>query len=888
MDPLIAHYYPTKEAGEESQRERGARFPPLFYLHLWWARRPLAASRATVATLAVDINGPPDKKFIEEFLQAIKLIPGLPRPAYNYNPDKDWIAKHSRVKEAVLLDPFAGGGSIPLEALRLGFKKVVAIEYNPVAYIILKASLEYPLRYGKKLVGDVEYWAKWLVENVRRELKPYYPQHPKGQPTNYIWVRVYTCPDGKKMPSLSNPILSKDNKIALRLEGFDEEGNPVLKVVNIDNPSKAKEQYATIRRKKLRCPTATLESKELQRQYREAMELWEQENRYGRHPSVLAVVKLEDGRYVEPTQEIVEAYRKAEQDLQEQWDELLAEDLIPTEQIPEGEKTREILIRGIDKFYKLFNARQLLAHATIVKYIRIAYQEMLRKGYDEDYARAVVTYLALGHGRLLGYNSAITTWDPHGKGSINHTFSRHAYAFGDDFGEGDVIPGKRQGDLLSWVFFSNTGVVRALERIVGLLEDVGGEVEVVLGDAADPATYAGVGGVDFVVADPPYYDNVQYGELSDFFYVWFKRSIGELYPEAFVWDTVPKDSEIVVNRARGRDGSWFESRLRIVFELVREQGAGRLAVMYAHRSSEGLYAMFGALLGAGWKPVGVWGVAAEQPRSQHIVGKAAARSMLVIGAVPREGGSGCFWDARLRRRVEEVVEDAVKRTLGLGLGLVDAVLAGVGAAFRVAGGCWPLRRPEGGVVSVREVVDLASRVASKTVTREVLRAEIDPLSTMYFLARVAYGEPDYDELRRLGYATGLSHEVFIERFTKAARKSRDRKVYPLKRLDEIDIVIKPGSLVEALAIAVQRFLVAGLEEALEALREAGYGLDATVCRYVEALLTDSDGDEKKALQGIYAACVQRGLGGKHSSKGTSKDAKGSAHRPLTEFLAKRK
>lgn len=881
MEPLIAHYYPTKEAGQESQRERGARFPPLFYLHLWWARRPLAASRAAVAALAVDTNGPPDKRFIEEFLQAIKLASRLPRPAYNYSPDREWIARHSRVKEATLLDPFAGGGSIPFEALRLGFKKVVAVEYNPVAYIILKATLEYPLRYGKRLVKDVEYWAKWLVENVRRELAPYYPPHPKGRPTNYIWVRVYTCPDGKKVPSLSNPILSKEDKIALKLEDFDEAGNPILKVVKVSDVGKIKEQYATIRRKKLRCPTSTLDSKELQRQYQEAMKQWEEEGRYGYHPAVLAAVKLEDGSYVEPTQEMIEACQKAEEYLKEYWDELLAENLIPVELIPEGEKTREILLRGIDKFYKLFNARQLLTHTTVVKYIRKAYEEMLNKGYDEDYARAVVTYLALGHGRLLCYNSAITTWDPYGKGSINHTFAQHAYTFGEDFAEGDPLSSLN----IHWVFFGATGIVKALKHIVDLLEGADGEIEVVLGDAADPATYAGIGGIDFVVADPPYYNNVQYGELSDFFYVWFKRSLGELYPEAFVWDTVPKDSEIVVNSARGRDRAWFESRLRAVFELVREQGARRLAVMYAHRSSEGLYAMFGALLGAGWKLVGVWSVAAEQPRSWHIVGKAAVRSMLVIGAVPRSGGSGCFWDARLQRRVEEAVEAAVREALGLGLGLVDAVLAGIGAAFRVAGECWPLRRLEGGVVGVREVVDLASRVASRVVTREVLRAEIDPLSTMYFLARVVYSEPDYDELRRLGYATGLSHEVFIERFTKAAGRRRDRKVYPLKRLDEIDVALKPGSLVEALAVAVRRFLVAGVEEALEALREAGYGLDTAVCRYVEALMADSEGGEKKALQGIYAACVQRGLtserGGKSSGGGSG------GQRTLVEFLGRK-
>ncbi len=855
MEPLIQYYFPAEKAGEESQRERGTRMPPpLFYLHLWWARRPLAASRAIVAALSVDTEGPPAKQFVDSFLRAVKLQGAIPRPAYNYSPDRDWVRRHSRVAESTLLDPFAGGGSIPFEALRLGFKRVIAIEYNPVAYIILKATLEYPLKYGKRLARDVKRWAEWLVGEAQRRLEKYYPPHPRGRPTNYIWVRVYKCPDGKLMPSLANPLLSKDAKFALKLEGFKPSREPVIRVVRVQEPGEAKE-LATIKAKKLQCPSATLPSQELMRQYRQAMDSWELQGLYGYHPAVLAAVKLEDGSYVEPTQEMLDAYKEAERDLRAQWSQLIAEDLIPTEDVPIGDKTREILNRGINKFYKLFNARQLLTHAVIVRLIREAHGRMLNEGYEPEYAKAVATYLALGHGKLLDYNSALTTWDPYGKGSINHTFTRHAFMFGDDYAEGDFI-GK--GSIIYWAFFSSTGVVRAVERIVALLEGSPGSVEVLLGDAADPSLYAGLDGRVYVVADPPYYDNVQYGELSDFFYVWFKRSIGHLYPEAFLWELTPKEGEIVVNRTRGRSGEWFQARLRDAFNALRLMGASRLAVLYAHRSSEGLYAMFEALLSAGWKPVGVWSVASEQPRSQHIVGKAAARSMLIIGAVPRPEVSDCFWDASLRSRLDRAVRETVSSVLELGLHGIDAIMAGIGAAFRVAGDCWPLRRLDGTPVSVRDVVDYATKTGVAALASKTLESiDVDPLSTMYMLTRTVYGEPDYDELRRLGYAMGVSHDSFIRRFTGKPRQVRERKLYPIKPLDQIQVGISPSSLVEALAVAVRRFKAAGLDGAVKALEASGFKLDEKVCKYVEVLWPDSNGVEKEALAAILNLCAER-------------------------------
>jgi len=333
-DPLIKYYFPAEKTSDESVRERGALFPPLFYLHLWWARRPLIGCRVTIASAAVRVNERPDESFVKEFERAMGLLlPRNSRPAYNYKPDLDWIASRSNVREARLLDVFAGGGSIPFEALRLGFKEVVAVEYNPIAYVVLKATLEYPLKYGKRLVKDVERWGHWMLEEARKRLSKYYPPHPKGRPTSYVWVRVFRSRGGTPVPALADPILSEKNKYAIRLEYVN--GNPKIKVFKYTGHSDdVKETYSNFRGGLLECPDGTtLSSKEMQAQYKMYMEAWEKNNMYGHHPALLAAVKLEDGSFAEPTSEMVGATSRAEEDLREMWDELLEEDLIPTEKV---------------------------------------------------------------------------------------------------------------------------------------------------------------------------------------------------------------------------------------------------------------------------------------------------------------------------------------------------------------------------------------------------------------------------------------------------------------------------------------------------------------------------------------------------------------------------
>ncbi|MGC8584111.1 MAG: DUF1156 domain-containing protein, partial [Thermoproteus sp.] len=434
MERLIERWLPTEHLSQEAVRERGARFPPLFWLHIWWARRPLIGVRTVIAASLALANGV-DEERRREFMQAVWLLSPTPprkqstkskkdgyegqpeRPAYNYAPQVQALERLAgrSLRELRLLDVFAGGGSIPFEALRLGIGEVIAVEYNPIAYIILKAALEYPLKYGHRLARDVERWARWLLDKAKEELRPYFPRHPKGSPTNYIWVRVYKCPlHGVEIPAVALETFSKENPYGLNVEYHGDD----FKLYVIKGYSE--KTY----NKGLKCPKGhVIPLGELNRLHAVELSKWDN-GEFGHQPAVLAAVKLENGAYVEPTEEMIKAYQRAEEELRKHLAEWLGK-YLPDQEIPEGDKTAELRRRGFDKWYKLFNARQLLVHATIVRLIREAYQKLLDEVKDPEYAKAVVTYLALAHGKLLDYNSVLTQWDPEGKGSINHTFDRH-------------------------------------------------------------------------------------------------------------------------------------------------------------------------------------------------------------------------------------------------------------------------------------------------------------------------------------------------------------------------------------------------------------------------------------------------------------------------------
>jgi len=826
---LIEDFFPIQEVNVEASRERSfAYLPRLYVLHLWWTRKPQIPCR--IASLLASLQS---MEISEDFIVRLLCALGLEKACNIASPTPrtvllNILEEYARKKkfdypvvESVNPDPsryeelmiktwgrrpvggdfMAGGGSIPFEMLRVGYGRVVAGEYNPVAYVILKASLEYPLRYGKKLVVDVERYGRKVLEELKKRVKEYYPPHPKlGQPTEYIWVRYFKCPRcGLEVPATSSFWLDKEKGYALYPEVKDDEVR--LHVVRV----KPIREYEVGNRKEAevkvieeifkdrvfktegyesngnvycpRCRASTITGEIAKEQYKEYIEEMEAKGYRGVHRARLVAVVHEDRKYSKPTEEMIEAYQKAMEDLRRNWAELTREELIPLQGIPEGKETLRLFPLGLSKFYRLFNARQLLVHSELVKIIKEVYQEAIndevRSGksidYAREYAKAVITYLTFALGKTLDYNSALTSWNKP-RGVIRNTFERHAYAWTWDFVEASNA---RDDTGYGWCL---RNLVKALSGLVKRLSDTNAEAIVVYGDAAEtPIRYMSEDGFDVLFTDPPYYGSVQHAELSDFFYVWYRLVFKDLYPEAFSDELTPKSEEAVYNEVRvgkitsrkGEKGrksedvyssiarERYERKLREISEAHYRslRDGGVLILWFAHRAGEAWIKTIKALIDTGFVITGLWSLRTEMGRSLHIAGKAALRSSMLIVArkLPRA-----------KRRVSEVFEE-IKQVVPerveildkLNIWGPDLIMAAMAESLRIVSECWPPIDPSG-KLEPDEVLEKAINIAVDAAISHVIRAiasdieGFDIPTRFYIIARRIYGDyVPYDDARRL-------------------------------------------------------------------------------------------------------------------------------------------
>jgi putative DNA methylase len=481
---LIEHRLPLEKISEASAREKSIRYGHISTLHIWWARRPLAASRAAVfATLVPDT---------EENYQLVKKI--VPWEAVKDGNSKDILEARRRVLEASggtpprVLDPFAGGGAIPLEALRLGCE-THALDLNPVAYLILKATLEYPQRFGQPnsravplyiraldqahaqakdraaqgtaklleeggeaqeegpfskayrenpLAAEVRYWGEWVLERARQELAQFYPKDPDGRtPVAYLWARTVTCTNPTcrvEVPLVRQWWLAKKDKKRIALKPLvDREARRVdFQVVEVPQGEDWPDQ-GTVQRGNaacLVCGTA-IPASETQKQAKE--------RRWGER--LLAVVLgsgEENGKtYRVGTPEDIATFEQAKAKLEalKQRESPFGElPLIPNEPIPYEPRAFTPCIYGFQEWSQLFNPRQALALVTFAKWVREAHAEMLRQGMDEELAKAVATYLGLVVDRMADYMSSLVIWANSGE-FVAHTFGRQALPMVWDYGE---------------------------------------------------------------------------------------------------------------------------------------------------------------------------------------------------------------------------------------------------------------------------------------------------------------------------------------------------------------------------------------------------------------------------------------------------------------------
>lgn len=839
---LIDQWFPAQQIGAESLRERGSAkaFPPVNFLHVWWARRPLSASRAAVlgsllpawpaADAAVD---EPQQEIVQDVLRSnfadeaayhawFLEVVGIPRgkdPAairrllasanaegrklqgngYGYdraftrNPTQSEIDLIRRLSMArsgadttpVVLDLFAGGGSIPFEAMRLGFD-TYANELNPVASAILQGTLGVVHDFGADLSGDIAHWGGRWAEAVQLRLSPYFPHSVGTRIAGYVWVFCVPCPiTGRQTPLAPNLWLARTSNgngdAAVRLDVVGDVVTPTVIEGNMAGHYGDRATYKGGVGESIWEKGATFDAHYIQHQASE-----------GRGSYMLLAVAVEEGKgrtFRAPREDELRAIAAAEQELlrlRPRWE---VDGLVPDELVQPGHKTGELLRMGIRRWSEAFMSRQLLANMVLLEELLQLQKEMLRV-LGEPRGKAVALHLAYALDRAVDYNSRLCSWDA-SRNKMRNGFDRHDFAFSWTGAEFEAARA-----LVPWLVDNAarnhrnlSALVHGTQKTFDSAENLG-RPEVLRGSATSLALADD--SVDAVVTDPPYYDNVMYAELSDFFYVWMKRSLRYVWPQFTDLQATDKQAEAVANpslfkdvathKGPGRrlDGArtaaqladeHYERLLTDAFSEARRvlRPGGVLNVMFTHKRVDAWDTLGAALLNSGFAITSSWPIATESENSLHQAKKNSAQSTILLNCHKRGETVPAYW-TDIRRDVESAAVDAVERFSRHGLRGVDLTLATYGPVLAVLSRNWPVytgaldEAGEPEVLRPDVALDLAREKVATLKKRGLLGGkdvEFDRVTDWWLLAWSDFQAAEFPagEALKLSLATHLDLET---------------------------------------------------------------------------------------------------------------------------------
>jgi putative DNA methylase len=760
---LIEVSIPLEDINAESTREKSIRHGHPSTLHLWWARRPLAAARAVLfAQLVDDPSSNPHLTEEQQKLERERLHGIIRRLVKWENINNETLLReaHEEILKSTggeppaILDPFAGGGTIPLEAQRLGLE-VHASDLNPVAVLINKALIEIPPKFAGQppvfpgaadtklgdwpratgLAEDMRRYGAWMREQAKERIGDLYPdatvvdgktkKATQATTIAWIWARTVTCPNpacGIEMPLVRSWWLGKKK---------GKEAYVVPTVAGDTTAPSGRRVEFTIGHDKANGPTVSTDGTVGRRgaicvACQSAVELKyiRTEGRAHRMRQRLIAVVAEGNRrrvYLAPTAEHVSA------------SEVEVPRSAPGGKLAQNARDFKTPNYGMTTFAELFTNRQLVALTTFSDLVGEAREKVLKDAVAsglpsgacladggtgaESYADAVATYLGIVVSKMTDRNSTLVNWYV-SRESTSSTFSRQAIPMMWDFAE--VAPlGENTGS------FSNS-LLWTAETIENL--DGRAPANVSQSDAA-ARSYSGA----VVSTDPPYYDNIGYSDLSDYFYVWLRRSLRDIHPVLFASMLVPKAEELVANPYRhgGREGAekFFEAGFEHVFARARE-GASEdfpITVFYAFKQSEleqegitstGWATILEGMIREGWAITATWPMRTEMGNRMIASGTNALASSIVLVLRPRHETAGQTtrrgFLAALRRELPEALEKLRQGAIAP----VDLTQATIGPGMAVFSSFTRVVENDGSNMSVKAALRLINQALDEVLAEQ--------------------------------------------------------------------------------------------------------------------------------------------------------------------------
>jgi adenine-specific DNA methylase len=842
-------------------RERGASsaLPPLYFLHVWWARRPLTVSRAAIlaSLLPAYPNGDDDsvrewpKKFLKQFptfdaykqwflkligihgnpaasrkiidwakTQGIKLKPaiiaklpkewkeGLPNDmgvsipygyprAFTYNPSEEQLEHLYDLlewtwgsREITFCDPMSGGGSIPFEALRFGLT-VHSNELNPVASVILKATLDYPARFGPTLCEDIRKYGMVWCEKVRKKLEPFFPlSKPDENIFAYLWARTVSCPTTGKLVPLS-PLwwLQKGTTpIAVQVISNSQSDKCSFQIVQGKTAcSKANPDKGTVKKGTGLSPWT---GEAIDGDY---IKSEAQAGRMGQQLYAVWVKGNKELPFRAPTKDDEVAIREATKYLEKQLREWEANDLIPHEPRKEGRADWACQIYGMTQWKDTYAPRQLLAMVTLVEALHET-MSVIRAELEPKRAEAVGTYLALAVDKAASFNSNQSRFDA--ERGIRNAFERHDLSMKWSFAEFDA-----SRNLATWVVdqaLDAYGGIAALAKAPSKsLFGPGGTSPIdrlsFTNGVAQSLKTVESSSIRCITVDPPYYDNVNYADCSNYFYVWMKRTLGSTFPELFATELANADDEAIMNVARFKDMGRKAKELAIrdyenkmaacfaeMFRILTDDGV--LTVMFTHKQIEAWDTLGSGLVRAGFQIDSSWPIHTESEVSLHQAKKNSAASTIMLVCRKREKSSESVWWDDLKGKVRATARQKASEFEKQGIRGVDLYISTFGPVLSIISENWPVLTSEtdpktGDPLPLKpgEALDLAREEVINLRKQGLLlgrSVEFDPITDWYLMAWDAFRAQEFpaDEARKLALALGLDLERDIIRDKKLVAK----------------------------------------------------------------------------------------------------------------------
>lgn len=776
---LIEVDLPIKRISAHARREKS--IGHISSLHIWWARRPLAACRAVICAALwpdpADETCPPAfrkaaAKIILDF--AGKIIADTKLANEHCSPENykawsklasqpstlnsqptglrtallDFIADfanwdNSTVGEyldtsraltqaahealggapgtrPLVVDPFAGGGSIPLEALRVG-ADAFGSDLNPVPVLLNKVLLEYIPKYGQRLADEVRKGGEWIQNEAKKELARFYPKNTDGAtPIAYLWARTIKCEGpscGAEIPIVRSRWLAKgkDSASFFVISGKTISGKPSV-IVEVKTGRPDQTSFAgTVKRGSVTCPVCGFTVS------RQRVETVAKQGGLGER--MLAVVFVKEGKtgrtFITPSDKDIQAW-DATANVSEKNDQHFFGELsnIPDEPLPYLRSIFNVHVYGVTRWSELFNTRQLLGAITFAKLVRRLCDELREKDFEDDFASAVVTMLALAADRQINALNRTCYWNPTGP-KMQAGFARQAIPMFWDYCEANPFG----GSVGSWE--SMVKCVSASFEAIDKPPGTGSSVNSSATQHPLPDDSA-----DSIVTDPPYYDAVPYADLSDFFYVWLKRMLSNVHPGLFKGKLSPKELEVVQLAERNPAYAYktkdnFENLMMKSLAEARRVAKPHSAsvVVFAHQSTAGWEAMLTALINAGWIVTASWPIDTEMPTRVRAQNSAVLASSVHLLCRPRENSDGSVRTDEIgdwRDVLQELprrIHEWMPRLAEEGVVGADAIFACLGPALEIFSRYSRVEKASGETVTLKEYLECVwAAVAKEALT----------------------------------------------------------------------------------------------------------------------------------------------------------------------------